>query len=88
MPIWIGNGLTMPSVTASALSVRPELAGTASGLLGAAQLGVGAVSAQITAVVLSATGWPMVAVMTVSAVLALCGYMLAGRHPVIEREMR
>ena len=88
MPIWIGNGLTMPSVTASALSVRPDLAGTASGLLGAAQLGVGAVSAQITAVVLSTTGWPMVSVMAVSAVLALCGYLLAGRYPVIERDMR
>ena len=88
MPIWIGNGLTMPSVTANALSVRPDLAGTASGLLGAAQLGVGAVSAQITAVVLSTTGWPMVTVMAVSAVLAMCGYMLAGRHPVIERDMR
>jgi len=30
----------------------------------------------------------MVTVMAVSAVLAMCGYMLAGRHPVIERDMR
>jgi DHA1 family bicyclomycin/chloramphenicol resistance-like MFS transporter len=38
----IGNGMTIPGGTASALSVRPELAGTAAGLVGATQLGVGA----------------------------------------------
>jgi DHA1 family bicyclomycin/chloramphenicol resistance-like MFS transporter len=74
MPIWIGNGLTMPSTTASALSVRPELAGTASGLLGAGQLGLGAVVALITAYALGATAWPMVAIMGVSTLLMLIGY--------------
>jgi DHA1 family bicyclomycin/chloramphenicol resistance-like MFS transporter len=37
-----GNGLTIPGGTAAALSVRPDLAGTAAGLLGATQLGFGA----------------------------------------------
>jgi MFS transporter, DHA1 family, multidrug resistance protein len=37
----IGNGLTMPSATASALSVRPDLAGAAAGLNGFVQLSVG-----------------------------------------------
>lgn len=41
----VGNGLVIPSATACALSVRPELAGTAAGLSGAAQLGFGALSA-------------------------------------------
>lgn len=38
----IGNGLTMPGATAGALSVRPELAGSAAGFAGAFQLGLGA----------------------------------------------
>lgn len=43
----IGNGIMIPGGTASALSVRPDLAGTASGLLGAAQLGFAALSSTI-----------------------------------------
>jgi DHA1 family bicyclomycin/chloramphenicol resistance-like MFS transporter len=38
----IGNGLTIPGATAEALSARPELAGSAAGLLGAVQLGISA----------------------------------------------
>jgi len=38
----IGNGLTIPGATAEALSARPELAGSAAGLLGATQLGISA----------------------------------------------
>jgi len=41
----IGNGLTIPSATASALSVRPDLAGAAAGLTGFVQLGLGALMA-------------------------------------------
>ena len=41
----VGNGLTIPGATALALSVRPDLAGTAAGLLGALQLGLGALAA-------------------------------------------
>jgi DHA1 family bicyclomycin/chloramphenicol resistance-like MFS transporter len=39
----IGNGLTIPGSTAEALSARPELAGSAAGLMGAIQLGISAV---------------------------------------------
>ncbi|OUD09204.1 Bcr/CflA family drug resistance efflux transporter [Marivivens niveibacter] len=38
----LGNGLTMPNATAGSLSVRPELAGTASGLGAAIMMGGGA----------------------------------------------
>jgi MFS transporter, DHA1 family, multidrug resistance protein len=37
-----GNGIAQPSAIAAAVSVRPGLAGTASGLLGALQMGFGA----------------------------------------------
>jgi DHA1 family bicyclomycin/chloramphenicol resistance-like MFS transporter len=40
----IGNGLTIPGSTAAALSARPELTGSAAGLMGAIQLGSGALA--------------------------------------------
>ena len=43
----VGNGLSIPGGMASALSVRPDLAGTAAGLAGATQLGIGALSAMV-----------------------------------------
>lgn len=52
----VGNGLTMPSSTAGAVSVRPELAGSASGLAGALTVGLGALLTSITGVVMTETG--------------------------------
>lgn len=49
----LGNGLTMPSANAGALSVRPGLAGSASGLAGALTVGGGAVLTSLTGVVLT-----------------------------------
>ena len=42
MVIAFGNGVAQPSAIAAAVSVRPGLAGTASGLVGALQMGLGA----------------------------------------------
>lgn len=42
MFVGLGNGMAIPNATAGALSVRPHLAGTASGLNGAIMLGGGA----------------------------------------------
>ena len=38
----LGNGMVIPNATAGALSIRPDLAGTASGLSGALMIGLGA----------------------------------------------
>lgn len=43
----LGNGMTMPNATAGLLSVRPRLAGTASGLGGAIMVGGGAALSQL-----------------------------------------
>ena len=40
--VGLGNGLTIPNATAGMLSVRPHLAGTASGLGGAMMIAIGA----------------------------------------------
>jgi DHA1 family bicyclomycin/chloramphenicol resistance-like MFS transporter len=52
----IGNGLTIPSATAAALSVRPEVAGAAAGVAGSLQLGAGALFAYITGIIVP--WWP------------------------------
>lgn len=51
--VGLGNGLTMPSCNAGALSVRPALAGSASGLSGALTVAGGAVLSSITGAILT-----------------------------------
>ncbi|MEL3892192.1 multidrug effflux MFS transporter [Ferrovibrio sp. MS7] len=43
----VANGITLPNGIAGAISVNPKLAGTAAGLVGAMQMGMGAVATQI-----------------------------------------
>lgn len=50
--VGLGNGMTIPSASAGMLSVRPHLAGTASGLGGAIMIGGGAALSAIAGVVL------------------------------------
>ncbi len=54
--VGLGNGLTIPSASAGALSVRPDLAGSASGLTGALTVGGGALLTSIAAILLSDEG--------------------------------
>lgn len=54
--VGLGNGLTMPSANAGALSVRPELAGSASGFKGALTVGGGAVLTSLATAVLTEGG--------------------------------
>ena len=55
--VGLGNGLTTPSANAGAMSVRPELAGSASGLVGVLTVGGGALVTSTTgAIVTEATG--------------------------------
>jgi DHA1 family bicyclomycin/chloramphenicol resistance-like MFS transporter len=44
--IQIGNGMLLPNAIAGAVSVRPQAAGTAAGIVGFAQMALGAVAAQ------------------------------------------
>ena len=49
----LGNGLTLPNVMAGSISVRPHLAGTASGLGGAIMIGGGAALSQFAGSILT-----------------------------------
>ncbi|MYD78818.1 MAG: multidrug effflux MFS transporter [Gammaproteobacteria bacterium] len=71
--VGIGNGITMPSSSSGALSVRPKLAGSASGLSGALVVAGGAAVSAITGSVLtdgSAT-YGLLGTMLVSSALGL-----------------
>ncbi|MEQ9053842.1 MAG: Bcr/CflA family drug resistance efflux transporter, partial [Roseovarius confluentis] len=66
----LGNGMTIPNATAGALSVRPSLAGTASGLAGFLMIGGGAgLSALAGALLGPGTGaFPLVWLMLLTAI--------------------
>ena len=51
--VGLGNGITMPSSNTGAVSVRPDLAGTAAGLTGAMTVGIGAILTSITGTLLT-----------------------------------
>jgi DHA1 family bicyclomycin/chloramphenicol resistance-like MFS transporter len=43
----MGNGLLLPTAVAGAVSIRPQVAGTASGMTGFIQMAIGAGAAQL-----------------------------------------
>jgi DHA1 family bicyclomycin/chloramphenicol resistance-like MFS transporter len=66
-PMWVlafGNGLSQANATAGAVSANPRIAGAASGVLGALQMGMGAL------------GTAIVGLLDVSSVLPMAGAML------------
>ncbi len=71
--VGVGNGLALPSANAGMLSVRPKLAGSASGLGGALMIGGGAALSVLAGALLGpGTGpWPLLWVMLASCVAAL-----------------
>jgi DHA1 family bicyclomycin/chloramphenicol resistance-like MFS transporter len=71
--VGLGNGMTIPNATAGMLSVRPHLAGTASGLGGAIMIGGGAaLSALAGALLKPGTGaWPLLWIMFLTSLFAI-----------------
>lgn len=71
--VGLGNGMTLPNANAGIVSVRPHLAGSASGLGGSMQIGGGAVLAMVAGALLGPqTGpWPLLFVMLGSSVAAV-----------------
>lgn len=70
------NGIVLPSGFAGAVSVRPDLAGAASGLAGSLQIGMGALVTPILGALLGQTVWPLIAVMIACASLAALAFLL------------
>lgn len=83
--IGLGNGLVIANATAGMLSVRPHLAGTASGLGGAIMVGGGALLSAIAGAMLTPeTGaFPLLWIQALTGIAALVSILL-----VIRREKR
>jgi DHA1 family bicyclomycin/chloramphenicol resistance-like MFS transporter len=78
----VGNGLTMPNATAGIMSVRPHLAGTASGLGGSITIAGGAaLSAAATTIIgPNSTETPLVFLMWLSVTAGLLGILYVRRR--------
>ena len=71
--VGIGNGLTVPSSSAGALSVRPRLAGSAAGLSGSLMVGGGAVMSSLTGAIMTEenSAYALLGMMLFSSLLSL-----------------
>lgn len=78
----LSNGLTIPNSTAAALSVRPDLAGAASGISGACQIGVGAALSVLVGFAQNGEFWPLLCAITLSGVCSALGLLFALRFSV------
>ena len=80
--VGLGNGLVIPNATAGMLSVRPHLAGTASGLGGAIMIGGGAgLSAWVGVLLTPQTGaFPLLWMMLITALLGLVSILMVMRR--------
>lgn len=81
MTVGFGNGLSLPAANAGALSVRPDMAGTAAGVSGATVLILGALLSGIATAVLSADPTPqrLFAMMLTAVAASMIAALLARR---------
>ncbi|CUH64091.1 Sulfonamide resistance protein [Thalassovita gelatinovora] len=83
--VGLGNGMTIPNATSGMLSVRPHLAGTASGLGGTMMIGGGAALSALAGVLLSpgTTELPLIGLMATTSIASVLCIRL-----VIQRERK
>ena len=77
-----GNGMLLPNSIAGAVSVRPQAAGTASGVTGFVQMAIGALAAQAMRHVIATatTALPLAIAMLVLSVAATIALVLLVRR--------
>lgn len=76
MIIAFANGLSIANSQAGAVSVQPDLAGTASGMAGFAQMFTAALVSQAVGMLQNGTPYPMVGFMLLCALLSLLSFAL------------
>ena len=86
--VGLGNGMTLPNASAGAVSVRPDLAGSASGVGGFLQIGGGAVLATVAGALISQEneGMPLYWIMTAVSLLGAAIAVWMKRLPLLEGE--
>lgn len=80
--VGLGNGMVLPNATAGMLSVRPHLAGTASGLGGAITIGGGAALSALAGTLLTGGNgaYPLINIMLVTSLLAVASTLYTIRR--------
>ena len=73
-----GNGLLLPNAIAGAVSVRPQAAGTASGMTGFTQMAIGAASTQVVSILLAGASTAMPMAWMMLAMVVATGVAYAG----------
>jgi len=80
MVVAFTQGTAMPNSLAAVVSIKPEIAGAASGLAGFVQMGVAAIAAQTIGSIQLGSAYPMAIGMTICAGLMLAGALVATRQ--------
>jgi MFS transporter, DHA1 family, multidrug resistance protein len=75
----ISNGVNTPSAVASAISIHPDIAGSAAGIVGFLQFGIGMLATWLVGIVYGDTRIAMVMVMVAAGLGALIAMMVALR---------
>jgi DHA1 family bicyclomycin/chloramphenicol resistance-like MFS transporter len=80
--VGLGNGMVLPNATSGMLSVRPHLAGTASGLGGAIMIGGGAALSALAGALLTRGdgAYPLILIMLATSVLAVASILYTVRR--------
>ena len=78
--VTLGNGLTIPSGTAAAISVLPRTIGAAAGLSGFAQMAIGAAASQLTGALQGSMPLAALWTMAASAIVAGIAHHFTVRH--------
>ncbi|WP_434052186.1 MAG: multidrug effflux MFS transporter [Roseibium sp.] len=86
----LGNGICLPSTISGAVSVRPEHAGSASGLVASMQVSLGAAAGTLVAWLfadsfLSGSAWSMILIMMIGAVANLVAALTIKRTSAAHR---
>ena len=79
--VTLGNGITIPGASASALSVRPDLAGSAAGLSGALQLWTAAAVSWLTGHIVTSTPKGLIGIMLACAIAGALALMIPRTLP-------
>ena len=80
--VGLGNGMVLPNATSGMLSVRPHLAGTASGLGGAMMVGGGAALSALAGMLLTGGygAYPLIGIMLAASLLAVVAILYTIRR--------
>jgi DHA1 family bicyclomycin/chloramphenicol resistance-like MFS transporter len=80
--VGLGNGMVLPNATSGMLSVRPHLAGTASGLGGAITIGGGAALSALAGALLTGGqgAYPLILIMLATSVLSVAAILYTIRR--------